>query len=373
MKLNLKKLLESSALKLIIALLLGFIVGAIAIAAAGYNPILAYKALFGGIFDSPKNISTLIIKATPLICTGLSVAFAFKTGLFNIGAEGQYIVGCICAVLAGKFLNLPAALHIPVVFLCALAGGALWGAISGFLKSALGIHEVISGIMLNWIALYLQNFLITLSWLKKPGSESSYEVLSSARITLLGEWKMSKEGMAWCKSNGEIGKALLKSDVNFGILIAIVAAIVVAFILRRTTFGFRLRAVGSNKDAAMAAGINVKRNTVASMAIAGALSALAGCIAVTGASPFRISTLSVMEGFGFDGMSVALIASSSPIGCIFSATLLAGLRYGGQHMQNSMGVPSEVVSIMLGTIVFFIAIAECISLISRRISARRTK
>ena len=348
-----------------------FTVAAIVLLAAGYNPFMAYGALFKGIFSNPRYIATMIIKATPLIFTGVSVAFAFKTGLFNIGAEGQYIVGAIAAVLAGYFLNLPAWLHIPVVIICAMAASAIWGGLVGLLKARFGIHEVISSIMLNWIALYLQNYLITMEWLKKPGSESSYEVLPSARITFLGEWKMSEAGLAWCKSHGVLGEVLLKTDVNFGIVIAIVVAILVWFILKRTTLGYQLRAVGFNQDAAEFAGINVKKNIVVSMAMAGAIAGLAGCVAIIGANPFRISTLSVMEGFGFDGISVALIAGSSPIGCILSAILLAGLRYGGQSIQSQMGVPSEVIGIMLGTIVFFIAIATVVPMIINKIEKRR--
>jgi simple sugar transport system permease protein len=137
--------------------------------------------------------------------------------------------------------------------------------------------------------------------------------------------------------------------------------------------GYQLRAVGFNKDAAEFAGINVRKNTILAMAISGALAGIAGCVAITGASPFRISTLSVMEGFGFDGLSVALIAGSSPIGCIFSAILLAGLRYGGQSIQSRMGVPSEVISIMIGTIVFFIAISTVITMIINAMQKKRNK
>jgi len=370
---KIKALLVKPVFTAIIAIIAGFIVGAIVLLAAGYNPLQAYAALFTGIFSNPRYIATMIIKATPLIFTGVSVAFAFKTGLFNIGAEGQYIVGAIAAVFAGYFLHLPAWLHIPVVILCAIVASAIWGGIVGLLKARFGIHEVISSIMLNWIALYLQNYLITMEWLKKPGTESSFEVLPSARITFLGEWKMSEEGLAWCKSNGVLGEVLLKTDVNFGIVIAVVVAILIWFILKRTTLGYQLRAVGFNQDAAEFAGINVKKNTVVSMAIAGAIAGLAGCVAIIGANPFRISTLSVMEGFGFDGISVALIAGSSPLGCILSALLLAGLRYGGQSIQSQLGVPSEVISIMIGTIVFFIAIATVVPMIINKIEKRREK
>ncbi len=366
-----RKLFQRPIVTILLSIISGFLVGALVILFAGYNPIETYGTLFKGIFTSTKSISNTVIKATPLIFTGLSVAFAFKTGLFNIGAEGQYIIGAVTAALTGYYLDLPAPIHIPVVFLSAILASAIWGGLVGVLKTRFGIHEVISSIMLNWVALYFQNYLITLPWVKKPGSESSYEVLKSARILLLGEWKMTPDGIAWCKANGDIGNALLKTDVNFGIILAILTAILVAFILKKTTFGYQLRAVGFNRDAAEFAGIHVNRNTRYAMAISGALAGIAGCIAVTGASPFRISTLAAMEGFGFDGMSVALIANSSPVGCIFSALLLAGLRYGGQLIQSQIGIPSEVISIMLGTIVFFIAISTVVPMIIKRVEERR--
>ncbi len=370
---RLAKMLMSPLASAVIAIVAGFIVGAIVLLAAGYDPIQAYGALFTGIFSKPKSIMTMIIKATPLIFTGLSIAFAFKTGLFNIGAEGQYIVGAVAALLVGYLVDVPAIIHIPLCLIAGMAAAAIWGGIAGFLKSRFGINEVITGIMLNWIALYFQNYMITMDWLKKPATESSFETLQSARITVLGEWKMSEAGLAWVKEHPVIGEVLLKTDVNWGIIIALVMVVIVWFILRRTTLGYQLRAVGLNKDAAEFAGINVKRNIFVSMAIAGAVAGLAGCVAVMGANPFRISTLSVMEGFGFDGMSIALIANSSPFGCILSALLLAGLRYGGQSIQSQMGVPSEVISIMIGTIVFFIAIATVIPMVISRIEKRKER
>ena len=158
---TIQKILKKPITATFIAIILGFLVAAGALAVAGYDPVAAFTALFQGIFSKPKYISNTIIKAAPIILTGISVAFAFKTGLFNIGAEGQYIAGTMCAVLVGAKLNLPAPIQIPVVVLAGVAGGALIGAITGFLKSRFGIHEVITAIMLNWTMLYLNNFVVS--------------------------------------------------------------------------------------------------------------------------------------------------------------------------------------------------------------------
>ena len=208
---------------------------------SGHNPITVYAALIDGIIGKPKYIAWTIIRATPLILTGLSIAFAFKTCLFNIGAEGQFIVGSLVAVLVGAGLDLPAIIHIPLTLLCAAIAGALWGGIAGWLKSKFGINEVIANIMLNWIAFYLSNFVLMTSWLKVPNSETSVPIKDSAKISI-----------DWLK--GLVGPA---TSVNWGIVISIIIVIIIAFILAKTTLGFELRAVGFNKFGAEYAGINV--------------------------------------------------------------------------------------------------------------------
>ena len=367
------KILMHPLVAALLAIGIGFLIGAIVLSAAGYDPGEAYRTLFGGMFGRPRYIVNIIIKATPIILTGLSVAFAFKTGLFNIGAEGQYMVGATMAAILGYVLILPAAVHIPVVVAGAMLAGAAWSGIAGFLKAKWGIHEVISTIMLNWIALYLQNFMVMREWLKKPNSESSFEVLGSARITILGEWKFSEAGSEWIGNNPAMGDILQRTDLNAGIILAVVAAVLVAFILKRTTLGYSLKAVGLNRFAAEASGVNIKRNIIVSMCIAGAAAGLAGCVNVIGANPYRISVLSTSEGYGFDGISVALIANSSPLGCILSGLLLSGLRYGGQSLQSELGVPSEVISIIIGVIVFVIAVSTVFTILNNALEKKRSR
>ncbi|NOW05850.1 ABC transporter permease [Clostridium beijerinckii] len=354
------KILKKPVTSTFIAIFFGFVVSAIVLGIAGYNSIDAFSALFNGIFSKPKYISNTIIKATPIILTGLSVAFAFKTGLFNIGAEGQYIIGTIASTIVGIKLNLPAVLEIPLVILAGVAAGAVFGGIVGILKAKFGIHEVITSIMLNWIALYLSNFVVSTDVFHQPDSTSTYMINESGFTTILGNWKTSDAGMEFLSHHKWLSEVLLKTDVNIGIIVAIIMAVVISILLYKSAKGYELRAVGLNKDAAEFAGINVNRNIIQSMVIAGALSGLAGALAITGTAPHKLSTMAAFENNGFNGLSVALIAGSSPIGCIFGGLLYGGLLYGGQSVQSAIGAPSEIINIMIGTIVFFVALTKIV-------------
>ncbi|CUU48804.1 ABC transporter permease [Clostridium beijerinckii] len=367
------KILKKPVTSTFIAIFFGFIVASIVLGVAGYNPIDAFSALFGGIFSKPKYISNTIIKATPIILTGLSVAFAFKTGLFNIGAEGQYIVGTIASTIVGIKLNLPAVLQIPLVILAGVAAGAVFGGIVGILKAKFGIHEVITSIMLNWIALYLSNFVVSTDVFHQPDSTSTYMINESGFTTILGNWKTSDAGMEFLSHHKWLSEVLLKTDVNIGIIVAIIMAVVISILLYKSAKGYELRAVGLNKDAAEFAGINVNRNIVQSMVIAGALSGLAGALAITGTAPHKLSTMAAFENNGFNGLSVALIAGSSPIGCIFGGLLYGGLLYGGQSVQSAIGAPSEIINIMIGTIVFFVALTKIVPALADRLLKRGEK
>ncbi len=367
------KILKKPVTSTFIAIFFGFVVSAIVLSIAGYNSIDAFSALFNGIFSKPKYISNTIIKATPIILTGLSVAFAFKTGLFNIGAEGQYIVGTIASTIVGIKLNLPAVLEIPLVILAGVAAGAVFGGIVGVLKAKFGIHEVITSIMLNWIALYLSNFVVSTDVFHQPDSTSTYMINESGFTTILGNWKTSDAGIEFLSHNKWLSEVLLKTDVNIGIIVAIIMAVVISILLYKSAKGYELRAVGLNKDAAEFAGINVNRNIIQSMVIAGALSGLAGALAITGTAPHKLSTMAAFENNGFNGLSVALIAGSSPIGCIFGGLLYGGLLYGGQSVQSAIGAPSEIINIMIGTIVFFVALTKIVPALADRLLKRGEK
>ena len=344
----------------VISILMGLFIGAIILLAAGFNPLHAYGTIIVGIFGRWKYISYTIIRATPLILTGLSITFAFRTGLFNIGAEGQFIVGSVAAAAAGYFLHLPMVIHIPVIIISALVAAGMWGGIAGFLKAKFGVHEVISTIMLNWVALYLQNMLVYTKGFQKPGGETSYTIQNSGMITLLNDWKISDAGRVWF-SNHPILNDLFKTPVNFGFLIALIAAFIVWFILKHTTLGYKLRAVGFNKNAAKYGGIDVKKNMIVAMTISGSLAGLAGAVQVMGVS-HNVSLLAAMEGYGFDGIAVSLIGNSTAVGSVFAGLLFGALKYGGQKIQPIMGAPSEIVNIVIGIIVLFIAMPKLIEL-----------
>lgn len=341
----------------LVSILLGLIVGAIVLALAGYNPIEAYQKIIEGIFKSPRNMGWAIVNSTPIILTGLGVCFAFKTGLFNMGAEGQFIIGTTVGFLLGYLLDLPPIIHVIVTVLVALVAGFIYGGIAGFVKAKFGIHEVISTIMLNWIAFYLQNFVVYRY--RMPNSMSSFEVKESAKITLVKN--------AAQKYDGIFGQ-FFKAPIHMGIIFAIVCAILIYFILAKTSLGYKLKAVGLNKEASEYGGINVNNKIIQSMAISGAICSLAGVSQILGYT-YSLPILSAMENFGFDGLAVALLASNNPIGCIFSGIFLGSIKYAGGNLQRSMGVPSELISIIIGTIILFTSIP----LIFRILKAKMNK
>lgn len=353
----------------LLAIIFGFIVSGFILAIAGYNPFEAFSILFKGMVSKPKYIVNVITKATPIILTGLSVVFAFKVGLFNIGAEGQYIVGTIAATVTGILFDFPAWIQYPLVIISGIIAGGLYGAIIGFLKAKYGIHEVITGIMFNWIAFYAGNYVVTLNKFHQANSTNTYSINQSG-IDFIYNWKVSEAGIATLKSNPILLEIIGKTDINMGILFAVIVAILVKVVLNKTTKGFELRAVGFNKDAAEFAGINVKRNIVYALLGAGAIAGLAGALSITGVS-HKLLTLGVSENYGFNGLSVAMIAGNSPIGTIFAGLLFAGLFYGGGSIQSQIGAPSEIINIMVGTILFFVAIANIVPILLNKLSKKR--
>lgn len=370
---KLAKILKKPFVSSILAIALGFVVAACVLAAAGFNPLASFSAMFQGMLGKPKYISNVIIKATPIILTGVAVAFAFKVGLFNIGAEGQYILGTVCATMVGVLCNFPPIIQIPLVLLAGILGGVLSGWFIGLLKAKFGINEVITSIMLNWISLYLCNFVVNLPRFHRPESTGTYPVNPSSFTMVLPDWKTSAQGMATLKKTPWLYEVMVKTDVNIGILFAIICAILIAVLLHKTKVGYEMRAVGLNRDAAQFAGIHVDKNIILCMAISGGLCGLAGALSITGTSPHAISTLAAFENNGFNGLSVAFIAGCSPIGCIFAGLLFSGLLYGGQSVQQVMGIPSDIINIMIGAIVFLTALACIVPRIAKRLEAKGKK
>ncbi len=354
---TMERVLKKPVTATFVSIIFGFIVAALILAAAGYNPFEAFGALIRGTMGRPKYVANTLIKGTPIIITGLSIAFAYKMGLFNIGAEGQYIVGSIAATVTGILLDLPMLFEVPLILITGMAAGALYGGLAGYLKARFGINEVITTIMLNWIALYLCNFISQLAPFYKSGTTGTYAVNESGYTVLFSKWKTSEAAAAFIEKHPMIGD-MMRTDFNIGIFAAILLALGISFFLYRTAKGYELRAVGCNKDAAEFAGISVKKNIVHTMLIAGALSGLAAALNITGINPHNISHLAMFEQNGMNGIAVAFIAGGSPIGCIFSGLLFGGLLYGGQSIQYEIGAPSEIINIMIGTIVFFVALTK---------------
>ena len=365
------KFLRRPVASALVAILLGFVVAAVILAVAGFNPFATFATLCQGALGKPKYITNVIIKATPILLTGVGVAFAFQTGLFNIGAEGQYILGTVVATIVGVTFNFPAPIQVPLVILSGMLGGALLGAFIGFLKARFGIHEVITSIMCNWIMLYLCNFVVGSDAFHKPNSTTALPINVSGYTMVLPEWKVSDEGIAYLVTRPWLRDILLKTDFNLGFVVAIVVAILAGVLLSRTKLGYELRAVGLNKDAAKFAGIGVEKSVVTCMLISGAICGLAGALNITGISPHTITLLSVQEGYGFNGLSVAFIAGCSTVGCIPASLLFSGLIYGGMTVQQMLGVPSEIISIMIGTIVFFTALPAMAPKIADWLERRR--
>lgn len=338
----------------VLSIIIGFLVGAIMLLIAGIDPIVAYEKLIDGVFSKPKFITYSIVYAAPYIFTGLSVAFAFKTGVFNIGAEGQFVMGSLAAVLVGIFLDLPPVIHAIVAITLAAIVGSVWGALVGLLKITRGINEVLSYIMFNWIAYYISNFIVTHRGVKENSTESTKVVKDSARII-----------------TPKLAELTNCSVMNYGIFMAIIAAIILWFIIKKTTLGYELRAVGLSKTASEYAGISSSKVFMISMAVSGILASIGGAVQTLGMAG-RISQFAAQESFGFDGITVALIAGSNPIGCIFSGLFYGAMKYGGNKL-TIVNAPKEIVNIIMGTIIFFIAIALLLKRVMIAITENKNK
>ena len=336
---------ENTVIHIILSILLGFVVGALFLVAMRLSVGAAYGRLISSV-TSLKGFSYVVVYAVPYIVAGLSVAFSFKTGVFNIGAEGQFVVGSMAAALCGILLpDLPKPILIPLCFLAAMVVGALWGSVVAFLKVKWGINEVLSMIMFNWIAFYLSNFIAGIPAIHSEGSAEATKNISANASILLPKDFIKSIGLA--------------PTANWGILVAIAVMLIVWFIIEKTTLGYELKAGGSNRFAAEYGGINVNRSIVTALAISGALAGLAGSLQLMGMGN-RISIFSSQEGFGFAGIVVALMGCSNPFGVFVAGLFYGALTYGGSKL-NLVGAPTQLINVIVGTVVFFIAISVIFS------------
>jgi general nucleoside transport system permease protein len=320
----------------LISVLLGLIAGAVVMAFSGNNPFEAYLYLIRGGLMSVERFGNTLATSTALIFTGLSVAFAFRTGLFNIGASGQMLIGGLFATAAGLTLNLPKPVLIPIVILAGIIGGGLWAFIPGLLKAKFNVHEVVSTIMMNWIG-YWTVYYVVPAYFKGKSLETESRLISY-NASLKMNWLTDL-------FNG--------SYINIGFFLAIFTIIIIAIILDKTVLGFNLKAVGFNRDAAKYAGMNVNKNVVLSMVISGSLAGLAGVAHYLGyASNIQIGVLPTQ---GFDGIAVSLLGSNHPYG-VLAAALFFGLLHSGKGFMNAMtSVPPEIGDTIIATIIYFAA------------------
>jgi len=353
--------LRSELLVPALAVLSGLILGAIVILVSGENPLLAYGALFKGSFGNPLDLigglqtyfstgetrallraiypfTESLVTATPYIFAGLSVALGFRCGLFNIGAEGQFFIGALCSAFVGYSIQgLPMIVHLPLAILAGALGGALWGMVPGYLKARFGAHEVVNTIMMNWIAFRLSDWL-----LNGPMKSSGFRPVTPNVLATAELPRIFPDPLRF----------------NLGFFIALLAAYAVYWFLFKTTLGFEIRSVGANPDAARYAGMSVIRNFVLVMALAGGLAGMAGTAQVLGVDHWVGQGFSA--GYGFDAIALALLGKSHPFGVVLSALLFGFLRSGATNMQSMARIPIDIISIIQGMVIIFIAAPDII-------------
>lgn len=342
----------------IFAILIGLIVGLIILLLCNPSQALPGFAMIltGALTHGLKGVGQVFYYATPIILTGLSVGFAFRTGLFNIGTPGQFIVGAFCAVYIGIMCRELGSIHWVVALLAAVAGGAVWGLVPGFLKAYFNVNEVIASIMMNYIGIYLVNWIVkSYKPLFNGMRNESKNVAVTAQIPKMG-----------------LDKIFPDSSVNGGILIAIVVVILIWILIKRTTLGYELRAVGYNRDASRYAGINEKRSIVMSMMIAGAIAGLAGGLLYLAGTGKHIEIKDVLPPEGFTGISVALLGLSDPIGIFFAGIFIAYLTAGGFYLQL-FEFSTEIIDIIVAVIIYFSAFALIVKTILTRMNRKREK
>jgi general nucleoside transport system permease protein len=316
------------------------------------SAITAYQTLFSGSFGDPQSLSYTLVRVGPLILTGISVALAFRAGLFNIGAAGQLAVGAMTAgIIAFKAPTLPGIVLVPLMIIGSMLAGAVWGGIVGVLKAWRGAHEVVTTIMLNWIAFYVTDYLIDGPFKAPQQATQTPSIPPQAQFPLIA-----------VLYNQTLGSFLPKldyptsyfTDVSF--LLALLALVVYWFITSRTTFGYEIRVIGQNLKAARYAGIPIKRDLFLVMALAGAFSGLAGAFRLMGQPPYQLigSTFSI-DPTGFDAIGVSLLGRMTSIGMLLAALLFGGLRQGGTTMQLFAKIPGDLVYIIQALVLFSIA------------------
>lgn len=374
-----------SVLASLLSILIGLAFGAIVILIVGLtskdlgvsSAWEGIRLIFGGLFSTGRgatgaltwgfngqNIGNMLFRSMPLIMTGLSVAMAYKTGLFNIGAPGQYLMGTLVSLTIALGIpsgTLPKGVIWLLAFLGALIAGALWGAIPGALKAFLNINEVIACIMTNWIAANFVTWMFSISNFKNIVENTKSSYIYKTTYGLVDGTYVNGAGIATAKMG--LDKVFPGSQINGGIIIAILFAIGVYVMMEKTTFGYELKACGSNRHAARYAGIADKRDIVLSMAIAGALAAGgAGLYCLSGNTEFFWSTYQSLPAIGFNGIPVALLAVCNPIGVIFTAAFMSMLSISGLQLTNLTAYNEYITDVIIAVIVYLSAFSLVIKM-----------
>ncbi len=345
----------------VFSILISFIAAAIVILLLGKNPILAFYNLFQGAGIFPKasyagyksmltDFLSLLNAMTPLIFASLAVAVALKAGLFNIGVSGQMLVSGFLATIIVGYSGLDAFIAKPLVLLIGIVAGGLMGGLVGWLKYKFNIHEVVTTIMLNYIAQYVISFFIHMYYIDPVSRQSKY-ITEAARLTLV-----------------DVELANLKMDISLGFILAIAIAIFIKFLMDKTVVGYEIKAVGSNSNAAKYTGIKVGKNTVLAMVISGSLAGLAGVTYYLGY--FASIQPKVLSNIGFDSIAVALLGNTHPIGIIFSSFLVSIIDEGSTYMSSQAGIRQEIASVIIGLILLFSA---CGAYLKHKVSSLKEK
>ncbi len=316
------------------AIVVALLIGALILIPAGYNPLVAYRVMWQGAFSDLRTFSEVLLKATPLIFIGSGLAVAFRCGIWNIGAEGQFYAGAVASTVVGIYLgSLPGFILMPLVLICGFIGGALWGMLAGFLKNRFGANEVVTTIMLNYLAIIGTSYLVTGPMIEEVG-----KFPQTARIN----------EAAW------LPRFLPPTRLHIGFILALTTAFVLYLLIFKTSTGYAIRAVGTNPEAARYAGINVQRNILLAMAISGGAAGLGGAVEVAGLT-YRLFQL-ISPGYGFDGIAVSLLVNNNPLGVILSGILFGALRSGSEVMQLSAKVPSVLVYVIQGLVILSVIV-----------------
>jgi simple sugar transport system permease protein len=323
------KKIANSIFSIIVALLFG----ALVILAVGQHPLEVYGIMFTGAFGNMRAIAGTLVKTTTMIFVGLSYGFAFRCGLINIGIEGQLYMGGLFCVLAGTYIHLPAVLHIPLCLLAGFLGGALWGGIVGILRAKFRASEMITTVMMNYIAIYFVTMLVNGPLKETKGTfPQSNPILATAQLPIL----------------------IPKTHLTIGFFIAILFLVLYALYWKHTSLAYKMEVVGTNMDVAAYAGISVGKMMMLSMFISGGLGGLAGCMEVMGVQHKIMESLSA--GYGFDGIAVSLLGGNSALGIFFSSLLFGTLRFGGNAIQMFTSIPIAVIYVLQALVILMIVV-----------------